>query len=141
MDGTSSKNPEIGGEAPKSSPAVSVMVFGLVARSALKYVDSAPAPPTPLLASSWACQSDMSRIWIVVVCPPLAALAPSGTSSARTASPTNRARDRERRRGRAGTVDSTIERDPPQSGHMTGRGVVNATGPHRSRPPHTDNGA
>ncbi len=55
------------------------------------------------------------------------------------AAPTRSGVKRERRPGRAGMVDSTIEWDPPQSGHMTGRGVANATGPHRSRPPHTDN--
>jgi hypothetical protein len=36
MAGTSSKNDEMGGAAPKSSPAVSVMLFSAPARSALK---------------------------------------------------------------------------------------------------------
>ena len=50
--GRSSKKFASGGVPPKASPAVSVNVFGLAARSALKYDDSAAAPPTATLLTS-----------------------------------------------------------------------------------------
>src|SRR5215216_1582857 len=69
--GTSSKKLEIGGDAPKSSPAVSVRVLGLAARSACQYDEMVAAPPiceVPTLnGSSWPCQSDTFKIWIFTV--------------------------------------------------------------------------
>src|SRR5688572_19412529 len=70
--GTSSKKLDSGGDAPKSSPAVSVRVLGLAARSACQYAEMTAAPPTlptltTLIGSSWPCQSDAFKIWILVV--------------------------------------------------------------------------
>ena len=62
--GSSSKNPESGGVAPKSSPAVSVIVFGFSERSYFQRAEIAPAPPTPLSGSRLPCQSDTFRNWI-----------------------------------------------------------------------------
>src|SRR5688572_11915464 len=65
--GTSSKKLESGGVAPMSSPAVSVRVLGLAWRSAFQYAEMTAAPPTPLIGSSWPCQSDTFKIWRLTV--------------------------------------------------------------------------